>query len=232
MIIWLLILLVILSYLFGNINFARILSGVKKEDITKFGSGNPGATSMLRRYGFKYGLLTFILDAIKGAIPALVGLLVFGGINGGVESLIGLYSMGLACVIGHVYPVFYKFKGGKGISSTLGVFAVADPLVMLIIFVLAFLFVIFFEYMSLASLLVTTVLTIIEVNRIPEGTDETLGMIVRLLIFTIFVLTWWAHRANIIRLLVGKENKANLKQSLKKLAKKQKKEQKMQNKQA
>ena len=221
-----LIALIIASYLLGNISVARILAKTKNFDITKSGSGNPGATNMLRKYGFGWGLLTLVLDAIKGIIPALSGYLIFGGADGGLIARIALYACGTAVIIGHIWPVFYGFKGGKGISTTLGVFAVADPVVMLIVFGVAFVYVIFFEYVSVASLLITTVLTILEVTKIPQDADPTLSLILRLLVLIIFVVTWYAHRANIHRLLVGKENKANLKKAIKKLKKQEKKEQK------
>jgi len=223
--------LVVISYFIGNFNFARIISKIKHNDITKSGSGNPGATNMLRTYGFGIGILTLTLDAIKGVIPALTGFLLFGGAGGGIEAQVALYACGDATIIGHIYPVIYKFKGGKGISTTLGVFAVADPLVMLVVFVGAFIYVYFFEYVSVASLLITTILTIIEVCKIPESADPSLALTVRILIFAIFCLTWFAHRANIRRLLVGKENKASLRKAFKKLKKQEKKQEKIEQKQ-
>lgn len=215
--------LVVFSYFLGNISVARIISKSKNFDITKSGSGNPGATNMLRKYGFGMGMLTLGLDALKGIIPTLTAYLIFGGAGGGLEARVALYACGVAVIIGHIWPVVYKFKGGKGISTTLGVFAVADPLVMLIVFLGAFIYVIFFEYVSVASLLITTILTIYEVTKIPADADPVLSLVIRILVFIIFAVTWYAHRANIYRLLVGKENKANLKKAIKKLKKEDKK---------
>lgn len=201
-------LLIIGSYLVGNISFARIFSKLKKGDITKKGSGNPGSMNMLRNYGFKMGVLTLVCDAVKGAIPALVGLLLFG--YGTVNGTIGLYIAGLCVILGHNYPVFYKFKGGKGIACALGVFLIADPLWLLLFFVLAFIYLWFFDYGSLASLTVVSALIII------QGVKNYGNLVISILLFSIYLLTIFAHRANIRRLLVGKENKANLQKSIKK----------------
>ncbi|MBQ7307421.1 MAG: glycerol-3-phosphate acyltransferase [Clostridia bacterium] len=214
------ILLIIGSYFIGNISFARLISALKKEDITKKGSGNPGTINMIRNYGIKLGGLTLILDALKGAIPSLVGYLVFGGKANEIHSLIGLYMCGVSTIVGHIYPVCYKFKGGKGIASTLGVFLVANPTSLLIFFLIAFIYMLFFDYGSVASLLIVSALTIIESYMISlTATNNTECLILCILLFAIFGLTWFAHRKNIFRLLTGKENKTNLLKGLKKLSK-------------
>lgn len=217
---------VIISYFIGNISFARIISKYKHGDITKVGSGNPGSTNMLRTYGAKIGFLTLFLDIIKGVVPSLMGFLTFYYTMGNSWQLIGLYSCGLATVVGHMFPVIYKFKGGKGVATTLGVFAVADPLIMLIVFVCAFMYVLFFDYVSVASLLLVTAMAIVEVYGIPNDATSGVALAIRLMIFAMFTLVWFAHRANIQRLLVGRENKANLKKALKKILKQEKKERK------
>lgn len=221
---------VVISYFIGNISFARIISKLKKGDITKEGSGNPGSTNMLRTYGAKLGFLTLSLDIIKGVLPALMGYLTFKYTLGDSWELVGLYACGLGTIIGHLFPVVYKFKGGKGVATTLGVFAVADPLIMLVVFAGAFTYVLFFEYVSVASLLIVTAMSIVEVYKIPVEAPYGVALTIRLLIFVIFTLIWFAHRANIQRLLVGKENKANLKRALKKIIKQEKKERKQEKK--
>ncbi|MBQ0017401.1 MAG: glycerol-3-phosphate 1-O-acyltransferase PlsY [Clostridiales bacterium] len=208
-----LVVLVICSYLMGNISFARLISKFKKDDITKSGSGNPGTMNMLRTYGVKLGALTLVCDVLKGAIPAFAGLMLFG--YGTTAGTIGLYIAGVSVIIGHIYPVFYKFKGGKGIACTLGVFLVADPMWLLIFFAIAFVYLYIFDYGSVASLTIVSALTII------QGVKNYGNVIISLLLFVIFTLTWFAHRSNITRLLLGKENKANLQKSLKKKFSKQ-----------
>ena len=172
---------------------------------------------MLRNYGIKLGALTLVLDVLKGAIPALCGVLLFGGFNT-VDGTTGLYIAGFSVVLGHIYPVVYKFKGGKGIACALGVFLIADPLWLLLFFVVAFVYLWFFDYGSVASLTVVSALTII------QGIKNYGNLTISLLLFAMFILTLFAHRQNIFRLLVGKENKANLQKSIKKKFNKQKSE--------
>ena len=196
----------------GNISFAIILSRKKNNDITKLGSGNPGSMNMLRNFGFKTGFLTLTLDCLKGATPALVGMLTLG------EH--GLYLAGLGVVLGHIYPVVRKFKGGKGVACTLGVFLVANPLWTLAFFVIAFFYLLFFDYGAIASFIVVTAMTIIEAGA------HAGDLMVSILLFLIFFIVFFSHRKNITRLLIGKENKANLKRALSKLKSKKTHEEK------
>ena len=218
------VLLVIGSYFIGNISWARIISKKHNGDITKNGSGNPGTMNMLRTYGVGLGLLTLILDAIKGVVTSLAGLFLFKYTNLNAE--IGLYVGGLSAVVGHMFPVIYKFKGGKGVATSLGVFMVANPLWLLIAFIGGFIYVWFFDYGSVASLVIITFMSIMQGyhnNKTYAGDLQTL-LVLNMLIFAIFCLVWIAHRKNIVRLLVGKENKANLQKSFKKKLSTQKKE--------
>ena len=213
---WLLAIMVVISYFIGNVNFGKILSKSKNVDLTKRGSGNLGATNMYRTLGAKMGYLTLLLDALKGIVVSLAGYFVFGGIGGYPDNLIGLYSCGLAAIIGHIFPVINKFKGGKGISTTMGVFIVAQPVVTIITFVVCFVLVWFVKYVSLASLILVTVGVVAQNLMLPEP-----NITISLLTFAIFVLTWFAHRKNIERLIIGKENETNIKVKIKRDQKKQ-----------
>ena len=204
-------LLVIFSYLLGNINFARILSKRKNKDITKQGSGNPGTMNMLRTFGFGWGVLTLALDAAKGALSALLGFMLFGGDYASATAITGLYIGGLSVVLGHNFPVVYKFKGGKGVACILGVFLVASPIWVAICFVLGFLYLLIFDYAAVASFIFLTVLTFVEAQKFKGEFWITF------LLFCLYFMTVYAHRGNFYRLLVGKENKVNLKKALKKL---------------
>jgi len=201
----LLALLCVLSYFVGNINFGKIIAATKHVDLSKKASGNLGAANMYRNMGAKLGYLTLALDALKGVLTSLTGYLVFGGAGGFPDSLIGLYACGLSAVVGHIFPVINKFKGGKGISTALGMFAVAMPLVMLICFVVAFIVVWIFKITSVASLLVITVGVVAQNLMLPEP-----NLVITLLTFGIFLFTWVAHRKNIERLLIGRENETNI----------------------
>ncbi len=201
----LLILLCLLSYFVGNINFGKIIASAKHVDLTKRASGNLGAANMFRNMGAKLGYLTLVLDALKGVLTSLTGYLVFGGPEGFPDNLIGLYACGLSAVVGHIFPIINRFKGGKGISTALGMFVVAMPLVMLICFVVAFIVVWIFKVTSVASLLVITVGVVAQNLMLPEP-----NLVITLLTFGIFLFTWVAHRKNIERLLIGRENETNI----------------------
>ncbi len=217
------ILLCLASYLFGNISFARILSAFKKKDITTSGSGNPGTMNMLRTFGVKAGAITLLLDFLKAVIPCVAGMFLLKpyGLND-----MGVFIAGISVIIGHIYPVFYKFKGGKGIACAIGVFAVANPLVLLAFFLVAFLYLWFFDYGAIASFIIITGLTCIQgynyYNNYTNGLiTKNQYLILSILLFSIFILTWYAHRSNIARMLLGRENKANLQSHIKKKMKKE-----------
>ena len=207
----LLIGLIMVSYLVGSISFGRILSAKEKTDITTTGSGSPGATNMLRTYGAKLGLLTLLFDLIKGIVPALVGYLAFGGGANIAESYIGLYACGFAAVIGHIFPLYYRFHGGKAAATSCGVFLVAQPVIALIAFVVCVGLACIVKYVSPMSLLFILINVVWQCLFMPEfvfapATDPVLI----LLIVAIGVAVYAAHWQNIARLIQGKENKTDL----------------------
>lgn len=201
---WQVLLAVVVSYFCGNISFARIISRSKNQDITKLGSGNPGMTNTLRNYGFKFGALNLILDMMKAFLPALASFYIFG------RSYVMLYIAGISSILGHMFPIVYGFKGGKGVSSTMGMFLAANPLATVICLVIGAIVWLIFEYGSVVSFLVMTSLTVVEGVRAKMYLPEADRKIVCLILFVLFLLTWYAHRKNIERLLLGKENKASI----------------------
>lgn len=211
---WQILLAVVVSYFCGNISFARIISKSKNQDITKLGSGNPGMTNTLRNFGFKFGLMNLLLDMLKAFVPALVSYYVFG------KSDMMLYVAGISSILGHMFPVVYKFKGGKGVSSTMGMFLAANPLATLICLLIGLVVWLIFEYGSVVSFLTMTSLTVIEGVRVKLALPELERKVVCLILFALFMLTWYAHRKNIERLLLGKENKASIIKKTKKKLKK------------
>ena len=214
MIWWQVLIAIVVSYLCGNISFARIISKTRKQDITKLGSGNPGMTNTLRNFGFKFGLLNLILDMLKSFIPALVCFYVFG------KSDMMLYVAGISSIMGHMFPVVYKFKGGKGVSSTMGMFLAANPLATIICLLIGTVIWIIFEYGSVVSFLLMTSLTVIEGVRVKMNLPDTERKVVCLILFALFLFTWYAHRKNIERLFLGKENKSSIIKKTKKKLKK------------
>lgn len=212
------ILLGVVSYFIGNINFARIVSKVERGDVTKSGSGNPGTLNMWRTFGFWPGVITFILDMIKGIIPTLVAYLTFSYL--GCNAEISMYIAGFAVVLGHIFPVIFKFKGGKGIATSIGVFLVANWWVALIVFAVMILGMIFVKYASIFTIGFVVAMSIIEICL-----TNPINWVNYILISAIMVLVLFAHRSNIKKLFTGKENKTELLKMLKGICGKKKNKQ-------
>lgn len=191
------------SYLLGNISVARLLSKVIKTDITKLGSGNPGTINMARNFGWKMGLLTLVLDMLKAIIPCLSAYFIGLYVLPVFTPRTFIFVAGLSVILGHMFPVFYKFKGGKGIACALGVYAVAYPVTLAIFLAIGLIILLSTKIGSLASLIIVTGLSVIGIINFVHYTEIVL-------IAIIYVLLVWAHRSNIVRLLHGKENKVIL----------------------
>lgn len=206
------IICLLIGYLFGIIQTGFIYGKIKHIDIRKHGSGNAGATNALRTLGWKAGATTFTGDALKAVAAVLIARLIFA--DSPEVMLLGLYA-GMGVVLGHNYPFYLKFKGGKGIASTVGLMLATDPVIFLTI--LAIFLVIFLtsKYVSLGSLVCVLVFAVefiifgqmgkygVDVNQL----HEMYGLVIFLA-----ALGWWRHRANIQRLLKGTENKINFSQ--------------------
>ena len=207
MIIFTEILLVLLAYLLGSIPCALIISKTFFNiDIREYGSKNMGATNVLRVLGLKYGIVVFLMDALKAGLIILffrVGL-----INQEVYSHIHPLVYGFIAIIGHLFPIFAKFKGGKGVACAAGIFASYAPLHFLIaisIFIIVFLI---FRYVSIASL--TAVPSSIPISLILQINGKIdIGLVIFCVVASIFIII--AHRKNIVRLLTKKESKTTMK---------------------
>ena len=118
------------AYLLGSVSFAVVVSkGLYHQDVRQFGSGNAGMTNILRTYGKKAAALTLAGDFLKGVAAVLIGRLIFSAM--GVTLFDGAYVGGLFAILGHLYPVYFGFRGGKGILTSIGIIAVINPLVFL-----------------------------------------------------------------------------------------------------
>ncbi len=235
---WQFLLLAIGSYFIGNVNFAIIISKLKKRDIRTLGSGNPGTLNMSRNFGLKIGLLTLVLDILKGAVPTFVGYIIykdmyFLGTTLPISQLAEV-GCGFFAVLGHVFPVFMRFKGGKGIATTIGVFAVCNPLVAVISGALAVVFILFTEIGAMGSFIATVpgaIYACYEVykNYMISTTISTSNIVLstatNLFIVLIIILTWYAHRQNIKRMLTSEEHPTNWLQMIKEARIKQKNKQ-------
>ena len=170
---WQFAVLAVICYFIGCFNFALAISRSKNRDITKIGSGNPGTMNMSREFGLKVGLATFLCDALKGGVPAVISYFIYRGYEFAGTSIVvsdfTRYFCGLLVIIGHIFPITMRFKGGKGIASTLGLFwmciACENPWWLLIGFLFLVLIVVFIaltEWGSLGSLLGVTGFSIIQ----------------------------------------------------------------------
>lgn len=197
----------VIPYLLGSINFAVIISSKNyKDDVRTHGSGNAGMTNMLRTYGKKAAALTLVGDALKAVVAALVGYFMMG--------LLGAYIAGFFCILGHMFPVFFKFRGGKGVVTAATSMLMCNPIVFVILLILFVLIVYIWRYISLAS-----VMCVLLYPVVLNGVDTVLiGGSGIYIIFSVLttVLVVIKHKDNIKRLLEGKENKLEFKKSVNK----------------
>ena len=185
---------VIIGYLLGSINSAVLISKVfYKQDIRTMGSGNAGTTNMLRSLGKKAAAFTFLGDFLKGIIASLIGLLLY--------KEVGLVLAGGAAVVGHNWPVYFGFKGGKGVLTSFSVLLVASPTAALIALLSFIIIVAITRYVSLGSI-IAAIVVVVATYFIKNGLTPTFYL-------TIFVaiLVVLRHHSNIKRLIQGKESK-------------------------
>ena len=193
---------IVVPYLLGSINFAIIFSKIfHHDDVRTHGSGNAGSTNMLRTYGIKTAALTFLCDFLKGALSALLGLLVMPYPFGFA------YVSGFACLLGHAFPLYYGFKGGKCVASLAGVMLVVNPLAFVLV-LLAFIFIVLLShYISLGSVIGSLALPVVN-NLMPFHATPVppVGIITMVLMSALVI---FLHRKNIVRLWQGTESKVS-----------------------
>ncbi len=207
------------SYLLGSINGAVIISKlVAKKDVRDYGSGNAGMTNMMRVMGFKAGAMTFVIDVIKGTVTCLLAkFLVFPYIYEmtGTQIFLPQYAAlycGIFCLMGHIYPVFFDFKGGKGVATTLGVGLACCWQVALICFAVFLLVMAFSRIVSLSSIIAGATIPVFstffmsDVCGIPGSKWVQVALLSLVAANLIFM-----HRTNIVRLIKGEEKKLSIK---------------------
>lgn len=194
------IIFIVFSYLLGSIPTGVIIAKYFfNVDIQKVGSGNIGATNVARTLGKKVGILTLIGDSLKGIIPIiLVKLYEPYPLN---QSLI--FFCALSSFLGHLFPIYLKFKGGKGVATALGIFLVLFPFQTLLCALVFFLIVYIFRYVSLGSIISSALMPILVSFRAQNTYQIALSIIISILIII-------KHKDNIHRLLEGKEHKLKL----------------------
>ena len=202
------IIVAILAYCLGSISFSVLISKkLAGFDVREKGSKNAGSTNVLRTVGKKAAALTLICDILKGVVAVLIALLL-GNIVEGTDKAWLVQIAALFAVVGHTFPVFFKFKGGKGVATALGVLFVISWQIALICLVFALLLMVITKMVSVGSLaaaILFPVLTIfIHDNYIAEGSYLVFGILM-----AAFVI--YNHRTNIKRLATGTENKISFK---------------------
>ena len=193
----------IIAYLIGSINFSVLIS--KKMagfDVREKGSGNAGTTNMLRSVGKKAAAITLICDILKGVISIVIAIIV-GNIAKNLDRELLLQIAGIAVVLGHTFPIFFGFKGGKGVATSLGVLLISNWQIGLICLVFAVVLMALTRMVSLGSCAAAVLF--------PVLTDGKSGRVYFVYSVILAIIVLYNHRSNIKRILNGTENKLSFK---------------------
>ena len=183
----------LIGYLIGRLNFGVIISRIYGQDIREKGSGNAGATNMMRVYGKKASILTLACDALKTIIAVLLArFLVFG--------YLGAYIAGISVILGHAWPVYFKFKGGKGVAAISAFCLVTEPWIFLIELVIFLIILFGFKMVSLGSVMIALIFPLMVFNFRGAGIHIILALIAAGLVV-------FLHRQNIVRIYNHTEHK-------------------------
>lgn len=195
------------GYLLGSLNFAIVVSKLLyKKDIRTLGSGNAGMTNVLRNFDKKGAAMTLGGDVLKGILSVMVGNWVFMLLLPQLAPVYGAYVGGICAILGHMFPVYFGFKGGKGVAVSGGVIIALQPLLALFLLVVFLLVVAVTKMVSLGSVLgiglypVVTLLWAVFVTKTAVLYSVVCSLIISLLVI-------WMHRQNIKRILAGTEYK-------------------------
>jgi glycerol-3-phosphate acyltransferase PlsY len=200
---------IIAAYLVGSLAFAVLVSkAMGLSDPRTFGSKNPGATNVLRSGSKPAAIITLLLDAFKGLVPVLL-VKAYGRPWGMEEGTMAM--VGLAAFLGHLYPVFFRFQGGKGVATFIGVVFGIDWVLGLATCATWLIIAFFFRYSSLASLVAAAFAPMYYLlgDHVAWYADARVAMA----LFVMALLLAWRHRENISRLLQGKESKLGAKKA-------------------
>ncbi|MBR2241503.1 MAG: glycerol-3-phosphate 1-O-acyltransferase PlsY [Clostridia bacterium] len=204
------ILMAVIAYAIGSVNFSVIIS--KKMagfDVREKGSGNAGTTNMLRSVGKGPAALTLVLDILKGVLAILIAKFIVGNIATEANSAILVQIAGFFAVVGHTFPVFFGFKGGKGVATSLGVLLVMNPLIGGICLVFALVVMALTRMVSLGSIMAAILFPVLTIFIKDNYIDGEYNYIIFGIAMAALVI--FNHRSNIKRLYNGNENKLSLK---------------------
>ena len=193
------IICIAIAYLLGNISGGMIFGKLLfNKDIRDYGSKNAGTTNALRVFGIKAGALTFIIDVLKSLLACFIGMKLLG--------LSGILLAGIFVVIGHNWPIFLNFKGGKGIASSFGFIMFLDYKIAIVAIIIFIIIVILTKYISLGSMLTTTL--VLPISYIFFGYRNIYVLLTFLFLASLSI---FKHKSNIVRLINGNENKIKIK---------------------
>ena len=203
------ILMAVIAYAIGSVNFSVILSKkIAGFDVREKGSGNAGTTNMLRSVGKGAAALTLILDIAKGLVAILIPIVV-GKISNETDPAVLVQIAGFFAVLGHTFPIFFGFKGGKGVATSLGVLLLINPLIGVICLVFALVVMAITRMVSLGSIMAAILFPVLTIfirdNYITDGYTYVFFGI------AMAVLVIFNHRANLKRIYNGTENRLSFK---------------------
>lgn len=206
------IIVAVIAYLLGSISFSVIIS--KKMagfDVRQKGSGNAGTTNVLRTVGKKASIITLLCDILKGVVAILVAYIIGLIIKEGIDKALLVQLAGIAVILGHTFPIFFEFKGGKGIATALGVLMMTNWNIGLICLVFALVLMILTKMVSLGSIAAAVLFPVL-IMFMPHTAYLVDG---NYIIYSILLaaLVVFNHRANVKRLLTGTENKIDFKKT-------------------
>ncbi len=208
------IIMAIIAYLIGSVNFSVIISKkVAGFDVREKGSGNAGTTNMLRAVGKKAAAVTLICDVLKGVIAIGIAI-ILGNIVKDINRELLIQVAGIAVVLGHTFPVFFGFKGGKGVATSLGILLLSNWQIGLICLVFGIVLIILTRMVSLgscAAAVLFPVLTLFINDHYTVLTEGKSGSTYFIYSVILAVIVLYNHRSNIKRILSGTENKISFK---------------------
>ena len=208
------IIMAIIAYLIGSINFSVIISKkVAGFDVREKGSGNAGTTNMLRAVGKKAAAVTLICDVLKGVVSIGIAI-ILGNIVKDINRELLIQVAGIAVVLGHTFPVFFGFKGGKGVATSLGILLLSNWQIGLICLVFGIVLIILTRMVSLgscAAAVLFPVLTLFINEHYTVLTDGKSGSTYFIYSVILAIIVLYNHRSNIKRILSGTENKISFK---------------------
>ena len=204
------LLLLPLSYIIGSfspaIRFGKFFYGI---DVRDYGSKNPGANNVQRVLGWKPALLVFLFDTFKGVAGA--SLAHFTSFETGTNMFVGAQiALGLTAVLGHIFPVFHQFKGGKGVATITGVLWAIHPYAVLICFGIFLIMFLITRYVSLSAIISITLFPFFVNSLFALWLDPEVTLTLKIFSIIIAVVIWLTHISNIKRIIKGKEEKFRL----------------------